>query len=59
MDSEQRLREEIEHVRAVLRTLIVWIASTAGSPLSHNDAKQLLERLPVPEPTAADQEPQP
>jgi hypothetical protein len=36
---------EIEQVRQVLETLIVWITQSAASPLSYDDARRLLEML--------------
>jgi len=48
-DLERRLlqtQRELATVKRTLGTLIAWIAQSAASPLSLNDAKKLLEMLP-------------
>lgn len=47
-EAEQRIRElqsDIATLKTALRTTIAWIASSAGSPLSHGDAKRLIEMV--------------
>jgi len=40
--------QEIEHLKYVIRTLIAWIAQSAGSPLSVANAEELIKMLDEP-----------
>ena len=41
----ERLEKKQMNDREVLGSFITWVAQSAGSPISHTDAKLLLERL--------------
>jgi hypothetical protein len=40
------LQAELASVKTTLGTLIAWVAQSAASPLSKNEAQQLLGMLP-------------
>lgn len=39
------LENKLSNFRHVLTSFVVWTAQSAGSPISHSDAKILLEAL--------------
>lgn len=39
------LQKRVDQNEAVLRTLIVWIAQSANTPLSHDDVTHLIAML--------------
>lgn len=47
--SEQKkiaaLQARVERLEVQLRTFIVWTAQSANSPISHHEAKELLDRI--------------
>ena len=43
--STDDLEKEIQHLKEVIATLIMWIAGSAGSPLSVANAEQLINML--------------
>lgn len=46
--SIEELQAEVSKLRSVLGTTIVWIAQSAGSPLSKANAKELLGMIDKP-----------
>jgi hypothetical protein len=46
MATPMELEEDLAAVTKTLATLIVWIAQSAGSPISVKHAEQLLAMLP-------------
>jgi hypothetical protein len=44
-DKEEELKQEIEHLKTIIGTMIVWIASSANSPISRQEAGKLVEML--------------
>ena len=57
MTDERKIRMlelEIARLKAVLGTALTWIAQSAGSPLSVDDARRLIARLHEPYSEASD-----
>jgi hypothetical protein len=43
--TEDELRKEIAHLKRIITTLVAWIAESAVSPLSQQEAKELIEMI--------------
>lgn len=48
-DERTRVLAELERVKSVLESLIVWMAQSANSPISMREAGMLLDKLAAKE----------